>query len=316
MTLVPGRDAHESRTVGGVTDPAIVLHELTKYYGKRRGVDGISFRVEPGQTVGFLGPNGSGKTTVMRVLMGLIAATSGRVEILGRTIRRDSAEVRQDVGYLPGTLRLYDNLTARRFLDFVNRMRGGRGASSLEPLAERFALPLDTRIGEMSKGTKQKVGVVQAFMHAPRVLVLDEPTSGLDPLVQREFESLLREHTDRGAAVLLSSHVLSEVERTASHVAIIDQGRLVTLDEVRRLTARIERRLRLTFDRPTPDGLFVGCPGVRTVTTDGTTVEVTMAGPETDVLARAVEHGVVAVDSHEPTLDEIFLSFTGASRAS
>lgn len=153
-------------------------------------------------------------------------------------------------------------------------------------------------------------------MHAPRVLILDEPTSGLDPLVQREFESLLREHTERGAAVLLSSHVLSEVERTASHVAIVDEGRLVTLDEVRRLTARIERRLRLTFDRPPPDGLFGGCPGVRTVTTDGTTVEVTMAGPETDVLARAVEHGVVAVDSHEPTLDEIFLSFTGASRAS
>lgn len=160
MTLVPGRDAHEGRTVGAVTDPAIVLHELTKYYGKRRGVDGISFRVEPGQTVGFLGPNGSGKTTVMRVVMGLIAATSGRAEILGRTIRRDSAEVRQDVGYLPGTLRLYDNLTARRFLTFVNRMRGGRGATSLESLAERFALPLDARIGEMSKGTKQKVGVV------------------------------------------------------------------------------------------------------------------------------------------------------------
>lgn len=299
-----------------MSDPAIVLHDVTKYYGKRRGVEGISFRVGPGQTMGFLGPNGSGKTTVMRVLMGLIAATSGRAEILGRTVGLDSAEVRQDIGYLPGTLRLYDNLTARRFLGFVCRMRGGRGTTNLEPLAERFGLPLDARIGEMSKGTKQKVGVLQAFVHSPQVLILDEPTSGLDPLVQREFETLLHEHTDRGAAVLLSSHVLSEVERTASHVAILNEGRLVTLDEVRRLTAQIERRLRLTFDRPPPDGVFDHCPGVRHATADGATVEVAMAGSETEVLELAVRHGVVTVDSHEPSLDEIFLSLTGASSAS
>lgn len=168
----------------------------------------------------------------------------------------------------------------------------------------------------MSKGTKQKVGVLQAFVHSPQVLILDEPTSGLDPLVQREFETLLHEHTDRGAAVLLSSHVLSEVERTASHVAILNEGRLVTLDEVRRLTAQIERRLRLTFDRPPPDGVFDHCPGVRHATADGATVEVAMAGSETEVLELAVRHGVVTVDSHEPSLDEIFLSLTGASSAS
>lgn len=316
MTLVPGSPAPTTRTVAVVGQPSIVLDALTKFYGKRRGVDGITFAVEPGQTMGFLGPNGSGKTTVMRVLMGLIGATSGRAEVLGRTIHLDDADIRQEIGYLPGTLRLYDNLTARRLLTFVGNMRGGRGLANVEPLAERFSLPLDSPIGSMSRGTKQKVGVVQAFMHAPHVLILDEPTSGLDPLVQREFETLLRESADRGAAVLLSSHVLSEVERTATHVAIVNEGRLVTLNDMRSLTQRIERSLRLTFARPPSLDVFTSCPGVRTAKLDGNVVEVVMSGPETDLLARAVAHGVTMVDSHEPTLDEIFLSLTGGRRDS
>lgn len=299
---------------GDVTS-AIAVEDLVKRYRRKVAVQDVSFSVEPGQTVGFLGPNGSGKTTVLRVVAGLIAASSGRVQLLGHDVSLSTAAGRADLGYLPGTLRLPETMTGRAFLRFVSRLRGGRGSGAMEPLAERFSVPLDETIATMSKGTRQKIGVIQAFMHDPAVLLLDEPTSGLDPLVQREFDALLREHADRGAAAVLSSHVLSEVERIADHVVILNLGHLVASGPITSMSGRIHRRLRFEFSDPVASSVFSRCPGVTASEADGDSVTVTVAGPETAVLRMAAAHGAVKVVSREPSLDEMFVALTGHSNA-
>jgi ABC-2 type transport system ATP-binding protein len=298
----------------GRSDAVIRLTELSKRYGTKTALDGVSLAVEHGSVVGFLGPNGSGKTTAIRILMGLLSATGGRAEVLGRTVTMSSWRVRADIGYLPGTLRMPENMTGGEFLRFASRLRGGRGGASIEPLAERFSVGLDNRIAEMSKGTRQKIGVIQAFMHEPKVLLLDEPTSGLDPLVQKEFDGLLRERVRLGAAALLSSHVMSEVERTADTVAILNEGRLVASGPVTDTTARMGRRLSFEFATPVAHDGFRKCHGVQTVHGDGTSVSVSVAGPETEVLALAARLGAITVTSHEPSLDEVFLAVTGGDR--
>lgn len=300
---------------------AIVLESLTKDFGKFRALHGVSFSVHPGDVVGFVGPNGSGKTTVMRIAMGLVAATSGSVRILGSTVNLDSAGVRAEIGYLPGTLSLYENMTAREFFDFVAHMRQGRGRMESEALAERLSCPLDTSINSMSKGTKQKVGVIAALMHSPRVLILDEPTSGLDPFIQREFETLIRERRAQGTAVLLSSHVLSEVERVATHVAILNEGRLVAHEKYDEMMSRIEHRVHFTFaplhtnaegsnEGMPPRTLFDGYAGVSDVRWEDHTVELAVRGSMADVLRRASQWNVVSMTTHEPSLDDVFLTLT------
>jgi ABC-2 type transport system ATP-binding protein len=288
----------------------ISTHSLTKFYGTTLGVEDISFDVRSGEVVGFLGPNGSGKTTVMRMLMGLIHITRGSAQILGRDVRDKSGLPRRSVGYIPGTLGLYLNQSVIEYLRFMANMRGVDCDSSIRDLADRLALDVTLRIGGLSKGTKQKVGVIQAFMHRPDVLILDEPTSGLDPIVQREFESMLAEARDRGAAVLLSSHVMHEVEELATRVAIIDRGHLLVVDDVAAMKARTSRRLLLDFDHPVEAHAFTSVPGVVSATSDGSSIECVVVGAETATLARAVELAVVAVTSHEPSLEDIFFRET------
>lgn len=293
----------------------ISTHDLTKFYGRTLGVEDVSFEVRRGEVMGFLGPNGSGKTTVMRMLMGLIHITRGSAEILGRDVGDKSGAQRQSVGYIPGTLGLYPNQTVLEYLRFMANMRGVNCDASIDDLAVRLALDVNLRIGGLSKGTKQKVGVIQAFMHGPDVLILDEPTSGLDPIVQREFETMLAEARDRGAAVLLSSHVMHEVEELASRVAIIDRGHLLVVDDVASLKARTSRRLVLEFDHHVDADAFESVPGVVSTTPDGNSIECVVVGPETATLARAVELSVVAVISHEPSLEDIFFRETVQNHA-
>ena len=286
------------------------LEGLTKFYGTQRGVENISFEVQRGEVVGFVGPNGSGKTTVMRLLTGLLHITRGSAHILGTSVANAPPAIRANIGYLPGTLGLYKNLTVQEYLTFMSRMRGLDCTSRINELASRLSLNTSAPIGGLSKGTKQKVGVVQALMHNPKVLILDEPTSGLDPIVQRQFEAILLEARDAGAAVLLSSHLMHEVEELASRVAIVNQGHLVVIDDVHTLKSRISRIVSFDFPEPVSTERFTFCPGVEHVTRDGHTIECHVVGAETELLKIAVELGAISVTSKEPSLEEIFLSQT------
>ena len=292
------------------------LQGLTKFYGEQRGVEDITFDVHPGEVMGFLGPNGSGKTTVMRMLMGLLHITRGRAEILGKQVSVSLPEVRKSVGYLPGTLGLHKNQTVQQYLTYMADMRGIDCTKNIHSLCERLSINPQRNIGDLSKGTKQKVGVIQAFMHQPRVLILDEPTSGLDPIVQREFESILGEARDNGAAVLLSSHVMHEVEVLASRVAIINEGKLLVVDDVVNLKAKTLRTLKLQFPQPVDPFLFTAVPEVRAANADGNFIECEIVGAETNVLRLAVEHNVVTVESHDPTLEDIFVTTTEVNHVS
>lgn len=289
------------------TTSAISLRALTKFYGRQRGIEGLTFDVAPGEAFGFLGPNGAGKTTAIRVLLGLLRPTSGEARILGSDCWSDY-RVRSRVGYLPGSLAVYKTMTVHAYLALMMRMRETECSAYALELCERLALDPTRRIHDLSKGNRQKVGVVQAFMHSPDALILDEPTSGLDPIVQRDFEELLREHRNRGAAVLLSSHVLSEVEHLAEQVAIIDHGRLVIVEHIRDLKARAVRTLELEFAQPVSAEHFTLLAGVSEASAHGSVVTCTMTGSEAEVLRAALEHGLLTVSSHEPSLEDIFLS--------
>lgn len=286
------------------------LDGLTKFYGAQRGVENISFDVQRGEVVGFVGPNGSGKTTVMRMLTGLLHITHGSAHVLGTSVANAPPSIRANIGYLPGTLGLYKNLTVQEYLTFMSRMRGLDCSSRINELASRLSLNTTALIGGLSKGTKQKVGVVQALMHNPKVLILDEPTSGLDPIVQRQFEAILLEARDAGAAVLLSSHLMHEVEELASRVAIVNQGHLVVVDDMHSLKSRISRIVSFDFPETVSTERFTFCPGVEHVTRDGHTIECHIVGPETELLKIAVDLGAISVTSKEPSLEEIFLSQT------
>lgn len=294
--------------------PAISVTQLTKHYGRKVGVEDVSFDVEPGCVTGFLGPNGSGKTTVIRMLTGLLSITRGSARVLGADVTTAPASSRGAIGYLPGVFGLPKTRTVREHLGFLAAMREKRCMPRAIELCERLGLDPGARIGSLSKGTRQKIGVVQAFMHRPEVLLLDEPTSGLDPLVQREFESMLSGARNDGTAVLLSSHVMHEVEVLASRVAIIDKGRLLVVDEMPALKARTSRTMSFTFPTPIDTSRLRELPGVRSLDIVDRTVTVSVVGPATELLRAAADSGAVDVTSHEPTLEEIFYDITDGSR--
>ena len=301
----------DSQTVVGIS-----LNQLTKFYGKQRGVENITFDVQPGEVMGFLGPNGSGKTTVMRMLMGLLHITSGRASILGQDVSVAHPEVRASVGYLPGTLGLHKNQTVQQYLTYMADMRHIDCSKNISVLCERLSINPERDISSLSKGTKQKVGVIQAFMHEPRVLILDEPTSGLDPIVQREFETILEEARENGASILLSSHVMHEVEVLASRIAIINEGHLLVVDDVETLKAQTLRILILEFPHQVDPFIFTSIKEVRSAVAHENSVQCEVLGAETDLLRLAVDHGVLSVQSHDPTLEDIFITTTEVNRVS
>lgn len=241
--------------------------------------------------------------------MGLINATSGTATILGKNALIRDPSLRSKIGYLPGVLSVYERYTTLELLRFMAKMRGINCDLAIHSLAERLNLDLTRHIHDLSKGNRQKVGVIQAFMHKPEVLFLDEPTSGLDPLVQREFEVILDEAKAGGAAIILSSHVMSEVEHLADRVAIINEGKLVVVEQISVLKSKALRRILLSFDHSVDKSKFTQVPGVTEVHLRGNEITCTVIGEETQLLRVAVENGVNSVTTHEPTLDEIFMSF-------
>jgi ABC-2 type transport system ATP-binding protein len=289
---------------------AIHTGGLSKDFGQGHGLFDLDLDVREGEIFGFLGPNGAGKSTTMRLLLDLIAPTAGSASLLGLDSHRDSLEIRRRVGFLPGDFALYPRLTGTAVLDHFAELRGGVDPRRRAELAERFDAQLDRPIRELSTGNRQKVGLIQAFMHDPELLILDEPIAGLDPLVQRNFHTLLAEVAARGRTVFLSSHTLSEVERVAQRVAILRRGRLVVVDSLENLRAIAVRRLEVEFAGDPPRaGELRALPGVREVRLDGGHLSIAFEGSADPIVKALAAHDVRAIRSHEDDLEEIFLRF-------
>jgi ABC-2 type transport system ATP-binding protein len=287
--------------------PAIESIDLSKSYGETQAVQGLSLWVARGEVFGFLGPNGAGKTTTIRLLLGLQRPTSGRSAVLGLDSQGDAVELHRRVGYLPGELALYPRLTGRQHIDWFRRARGVDDGSLARSLVERFGVVVDRPMKQLSKGNRQKVGLVLAFMHRPELLILDEPTSGLDPLMQHEFEQLVGEVVADGRTVFLSSHELDEVQRLADRVAIIRSGGLVTLDTVAHLRERAPRTVEVRFSEPVDQSLFDGLEGVAVSELADRRVVLTSTGPIGPLLRVITEHDPVDLVSRPADLDELFL---------
>lgn len=289
---------------------AIRTRGLSKDYGEGRGLFELDLEVERGEVFGFLGPNGAGKSTAMRLLLGLISPTAGSASLLGRDTRLEAIEIKRRVGYLPGDFALYPKLTGAEVLDYLAELRGGVRAELRDGLAERFEAQLNRPVRELSTGNRQKLGLIQAFMHEPELLILDEPIAGLDPLVQQSFHALLGEVVAEGRTVFLSSHTLSEVERVADRVAILRQGRLVVVDSLENLREVAVRKLEIEFAGPPPDPAeFSALPGVRAATMHGSHLVLAFEGSADPVVKAIAAHEVRSLRARDDDLEEIFLRF-------
>jgi ABC-2 type transport system ATP-binding protein len=283
---------------------------LTKVYPGVVAVDALDLEVEEGEVFGFLGPNGAGKSTTIRLLLDLARPTSGSARVFGLDVRRDAPEIHRRIGFLPSEPALPRDLTGDRYLDFMDELRGAPATTGRHGLAERLGADLSRRLADMSTGNRQKVAIIQAFMHEPALVLLDEPTRGLDPLVQRAFHDLLRERVADGATAFLSSHSLGEVDRVADRVGIIREGRLVAVETLTALKERATSTLELDLASEVDVGLFVDLPGVRDVSMDGLRLTARVQG-STDALLRTAVTAteVLAIRSAEADLEDIFLDF-------
>ncbi|WP_432993411.1 ABC transporter ATP-binding protein [Dactylosporangium sp. CA-233914] len=292
------------------SENAVLAEGLTKFYGAHRGIEGLDLEVRRGEVMGFLGPNGAGKTTTIRLLLDFLRPTGGRAVVLGLDPRRDRAALHRRIGYLPGELVFPGGRgRAGELLRFFAEARGGVARARVTELAERLELDLSRPVHAMSKGNRQKVGLVQAFMHEPDLLVLDEPTSGLDPLMQQEFLGLVRDARAAGQTVFMSSHVLAEVQQAADRVAIVRAGRLAAVERVESLGRRAVRTVEIHFGDPVDAGEFRGLPGVGDVSVDGPVLRCTVDGKLDPLVKAAARHEVVDLLSAEPDLEETFLSY-------
>lgn len=290
-------------------DVAVQTWQLTKTYHGRPALRDLSLAVPREVVFGYLGPNGAGKTTTIRLLTGLLRPTAGRAEIGGHDVVRHREQAQRQVGYLPGDFVGYPDLTAESYLSYLGRLRGGVDRTYVGVLAERLGLDLGLRIGAMSHGTRQKVGIVQAFMHYPTVLVLDEPTAGLDPLVQHEFLTLVRKARQEGRTVFLSSHNLYEVEAVADLVAILRHGSLAVVESIEKLKARAVRRMDVTFAGEPPATQLGKVAAVREVVVSGNTAHLVVEGQTAELFRVAAPYGIEQIVTHEPDLEDIFLSY-------
>ncbi len=308
--MTPGvEDA--GRMAATTTTPAVELRSLTKYYGKHRGIEGVDLVVRRGEIFGFLGPNGAGKTTTIRTMLDFIRRTSGDCLVLGLDSRGGSLEIRRRTGYLPGEYGLYESLTVEAFLLFMLDLRGARGKEPrMRELARFFGLELGRRIGELSKGNRQKVGLVQAFMHDPELVFLDEPTSGLDPIMQQRFYSLARQERAAGRTIFMSSHLLSEVEAVCDRVAIVRDGRIVLVESLDSLRSRFGKELKVTFGSDVPRAALE-LPGVEAISQEGRSFSMTVRGDIDEVVKAIARHQVVSMTVETYHLEQLFADMYG-----
>jgi ABC-2 type transport system ATP-binding protein len=289
----------------------IETEQLTKSYGSHRGIIDVDLAVNQGEVYGFLGPNGAGKTTTIRTLLDLIRPTSGRALVFGIESSADPVAIHKRVGYVPGEFALYDRLTGRQTLEYFANLRGGVDKAYQTSLIERFDLDPTRRYREYSKGNKQKVGLIAALQHRPELLILDEPTGGLDPLVQQTFFTTLREAVAAGTTTFLSSHILSEVEKSCDRVAIIREGRIVQIGTVEGLRDLAHHQVELRFAGAVPADQFRALPGVSDVVADDHVLRLRVSGAITPIVQAAARYELLDFVSREPSLEETFLALYG-----
>jgi ABC-2 type transport system ATP-binding protein len=297
--------------------PIIEVEKLTKSYGGKRGVADLSFQIPEGEVFGFLGPNGAGKTTTIRLLMALLHPDSGRAKIAGFDCWEQSLEVKKIIGYVPGEPSLDPNLTGGQILEYFANLRGGVDRAYQKQLIERLDLDTSRKFRQYSTGNKRKVVLIQAFQHKPRVLILDEPTSGLDPLNQQVFDAMVKDAREEGRTVFLSSHVLSEVEKTCTRVGIIREGKLVRVGGVHELTDIKRYEVTISFAEPVSPEAFKTLDGVVEVEplNNGRAVRIAIQGSADAVIKTAARYPVVSLTSYEPSLEDIFLRYYQADDA-
>jgi ABC-2 type transport system ATP-binding protein len=310
QTNMKGSPNYQSSTA----TPAIYTEKLTKNYGSNRGILDLDLEIHPGEVFGFLGPNGAGKTTTIRLLLNLLTPTSGKASIYGLDAQKDSVAIKKFIGYLPGEFMLYPQLTGAQLLKYFANLRGGIPWQRISSLAERLELDMTKKFRDYSHGNKQKVGIIQAVMHQPRLLILDEPTNGLDPLNQQEFYKIVREARDQGSTVFLSSHIMAEVEATCDRVALVREGRLIKVGLIDELVGIQSHYLEMEFAGLVELEAFAQLPGVSQLhkeQLDGETKITCIVPPDglDAVIKTAGHYSVLHFISREPSLEEIFLNF-------
>lgn len=290
-------------------EEAIRTENLTKFYGKIRGIENVSITVHPGEIFGFLGPNGAGKTTTIRLFLDLIRPTRGRAEIFGLETQKNSLKIKSRIGYIPGDLSLYDTMSGKKFLQFVSSLRAKEPVMA-DALCERFQVTVDRKIKEYSKGMKQKIGIVQAFMHDPELVIMDEPTLGLDPLMQREFYTFLKEEQEKGRTFFISSHILSEVEKVCDRVGIIREGNIVAIEDVETLKKKSGRLMEVTFSNDiTEEDLDI--PQISVVSIENRTVRFKVTGGMDDVIKHLSHFEIKDLVSRGVSVEDIFMHYYG-----
>lgn len=285
----------------------IEVTNLTKYYGKARGIVDVSFSVEEGEIFGFIGPNGAGKSTTIRLLLSLIHPTSGSAKVFSKNVVTHGPEVRRDIGYLPSEVYYYEGMKVIDLLKYSASFYEGDPTKRLHELSATMELDLNRRISDLSYGNKKKVGIVQGLLHSPKLLFLDEPTAGLDPLMQRKFFDLIRAENARGVTVFFSSHILGEVQRLCTRVGIIREGRIVEISNIRALQQNNYKKIRVTADDL--KAVSFDMPGVTNVQTENDTVHFFFKGDINAVLQKISGVQVADVTIEEPTLEEIFMHY-------
>lgn len=293
-----------------MSEQAIVLNELTKHYGKHRGINNLSFSVNQGEFFGFIGPNGAGKSTTIRTLMGLIRPTGGSASIFDLDCHSKASVIARDVGYLPSENSYYENMKVRELLQYTADLYGMDCKTKMKELADRLNLDLSRKIADLSLGNKKKVGIVSAIMTSPKLIIMDEPTSGLDPLIQQAFYDILKEENSRGATVFFSSHVLSEVQKLCDRVAILKEGQLIGIQSIKELRESGYKKVSLSAKKAIPRDFF-DLSGIANYaeTADKTSVSFMYNGNITAIIDKLHLLHLDDVLLEEPSLEEIFMHY-------
>jgi ABC-2 type transport system ATP-binding protein len=295
--------------------PAISLSKLTKRYGASRGVSDIDLRVEKGEVFGFLGPNGAGKTTTIRMLMDFIRPSSGEAKVLGLDCQQQPTQIHKRVGFLAGDMEMDPRLTGRQYLEYVSNLRGGVPWSKTQVLIDRLQCETDRKIGKLSRGNKQKVALVSALMDNPEVLILDEPTSGLDPIMQSEFNAIIREHRAKGKTAFISSHDLSEVEQICDRIGFIREGQLIAVQPLKELTKQAFKRVSVTLIGKPSKAEFQKIKDVTSVSITNQTIHLKLQGDVNPLLKVLSQHKIKDLSIQDANLDDIFMSFYESEEA-
>ena len=297
-----------------MTTNVIEIRQLTKDYGNNRGIFDVSLSVKKGEVFGFLGPNGAGKSTTIRHLMGFIQADQGSCQINGLDCLRDHARIQQALGYLPGEIAFMDDMTGLEFIKFMAKMKGMTDLTKAYELMERFELNPQGKIKKMSKGMKQKIGIICAFMHDPELLILDEPSSGLDPLMQNRCIELVLEEKQRGKTIFMSSHIFEEIERTCDRTAMIKDGRLISIEELQTLKASKHKTYQITFATQELVEQFMD-EGFECKQVESNVIKVVPRNNLNYLLATLSRYDIIDLDITKPTLEELFLHFYGGDES-